>query len=92
MMNLPSVSQNFHQERLGIASVAMSLANLGVIWRENPMADVGIDGQIEYVSRDGKATGQLLAAQVKSGPSYFHDHNTHWHFYPDDKHRFGSGF
>jgi hypothetical protein len=87
-MNLPSAPQNYQQERLGITSVAMALTSLGVIWRETPMADVGIDGQIEHVSPDGKATGRLLAAQVKSGPSYFHDHDTHWHFYPDDKHRF----
>ncbi len=87
-MNLPAAPQNHQQERIGITSVAMALTSLGVIWRETPMADVGIDGQIEYVSADGKATGRLLAAQVKSGPSYFHDHDTHWHFYPDDKHRF----
>jgi hypothetical protein len=87
-MKLPSAPQNHQQERLGITSVAMALTSLGAIWRETPMADVGIDGQIEYVSADGKATGRLLAAQVKSGPSYFHDHDTHWHFYPDDKHRF----
>ena len=86
-MNLPSAPQNYQQERLGITSVAMALTSLGVIWRETPMADVGIDGQIEHVSADGKATGRLLAAQVKSGPSYFHDHGSHWHFYLDEKHR-----
>lgn len=86
-MKLPSAPQNHQQERLGITSVAMALTSLGVIWREIPMADVGIDGQIEYVSADGKATGRLLADQVKSGPSCFHDHVTHWRFYPDDKHR-----
>lgn len=87
-MTFPSAPQNHQQERRGITAVAMAVTNLGFIWRETPMADVGIDGQIEHVSPDGKATGRLLAAQVKSGPSYFHDHDTHWHFYPEDKHRF----
>jgi hypothetical protein len=52
------------------------------------MVDVGIDGQIEFVNDAGKATGQLIAVQVKSGPSYFHDHGDHWWFYPDSKHRY----
>jgi hypothetical protein len=86
-MNLPSVQPNYQQERVGISSVALALAKLGLIWRETPMADVGIDGQVEHVSSDGLATGRLLAAQVKSGPSYFHDHDTHWHFYPEGRHR-----
>jgi hypothetical protein len=41
------------------------------IWREQHSADFGVDGHIEVVSDDGKPTGQLIAVQVKSGPSYF---------------------
>jgi hypothetical protein len=87
-VNIPSLPKNYYQERAGINSVAMALARLNVIWRENSFLDVGIDGQLEYVSPEGKVTGRLVAAQVKSGRSYFHDHGSHWHFYPEDKHRF----
>jgi len=86
-MDLPSSPQNHQQERIGVSSVALALAKLNQIWRETPLADVGIDGQIEYVDHEGKATGQMLAAQVKSGSSYLNDHGDHWRFYPAQKHR-----
>ncbi|MBZ5627354.1 MAG: DUF4365 domain-containing protein [Acidobacteriia bacterium] len=35
------------------------------------MPDFGIDGQIEIIDSDRKATGRLIGCQVKSGPSYF---------------------
>lgn len=87
-MELPQVPFTFNQERAGVLSVAMEINRLGLIWRETPMADVGIDGQIESVNEDGYAIGQLVAVQVKTGPSYFHDHGHEWRFYPEEKHRF----
>jgi hypothetical protein len=86
-MTFPSAPLNFEQERIGVSAVAHALAKLGLIWRETPMADVGIDGQVEFVSSEGKATGRLIAAQIKSGPSYLNNHETHWHYYPAEKHR-----
>ncbi|MBS2026228.1 MAG: DUF4365 domain-containing protein [Deltaproteobacteria bacterium] len=41
------------------------------IWREQPIADFGIDGHIELVDESGRPTGQLVGVQVKSGSSYF---------------------
>lgn len=59
----------------------------GMIWRENIIKDLGIDGQIEYVTPGGQATGRLVAVQVKSGPSHFeHEHDNCWRFYPEHKH------
>jgi hypothetical protein len=88
-MALPHLPPNLQQERAGILAVATQLNRLGLIWRETPMADVGIDGQIEFVDDDGHATGRLLAAQVKSGESYFSNADVNgWRFYPDEKHRF----
>ncbi len=69
-MELPNFSAESVQERIGVNQVALTVSELGQIWRETPMADVGIDGQIEYVDGQGNATGCLVAAQVKSGPSY----------------------
>ncbi|HCL6960459.1 TPA: DUF4365 domain-containing protein [Klebsiella variicola] len=87
-MNLPKYHQTNSQERLGVNAVAEAIAKIGQIWRETPMADVGIDGQIEYVSPEGFATGRMIAVQIKSGPSFFKESKGDWVFYPEEKHRF----
>lgn len=85
---MPRAPQNLAVERAGILAVAAEVNRLGLIWRETTTSDVGIDGQIEFVNDAGEAIGQLVAAQVKSGLSYFHDNGREWRFYPDPKHRF----
>lgn len=87
-MDLPSAPRNLRQERAGILAVAAEINRLGLIWRETPMVDVGIDAQIEMVAADGTVTGQLLAAQVKSGASYLKDAGDAWRFHLRNKHRF----
>ncbi|MDY0900921.1 DUF4365 domain-containing protein [Pantoea agglomerans] len=87
-MSFPKYNQTNSQERLGVNAVAEAMAKMGQIWRETPMADVGIDGQIEYVSPEGFATGRMIAVQIKSGPSFFKESNGDWYFNPEDKHRF----
>lgn len=87
-MNFPKYHQTNSQERLGVNAVAEAIAKIGQIWRETPMADVGIDGQIEYVSPEGFATGRMIAVQIKSGPSFFKESKGDWVFYPEEKHRF----
>ena len=85
---LPAIPANYRTERLGIAAVATAIANLGLIWRETPTGDVGIDGQIEHVNAEGLATGRLVSVQVKSGLSYLaHETDNGFRFYPDEKHR-----
>jgi Domain of unknown function (DUF4365) len=66
-MDLPKYQTTNTTERLGVNAVAEAIARLGLIWRETPMADVGIDGQIEYVNKEGYATGRMIAVQIKSG-------------------------
>lgn len=56
------------------------------IWREQPVADFGIDGQIEPIGDDGRPNGQLIAVQVKSGPSYFRGTKDNLTFRVDDDH------
>lgn len=87
-MNFPKYHQTNSQERLGVNAVAEAIAKIGQIWRETSMADVGIDGQIEYVSPEGFATGRMIAVQIKSGPSFFKESKGDWVFYPEEKHRF----
>jgi tetratricopeptide (TPR) repeat protein len=86
-MALPVVSDNYHRGREGVRAVDAGVSRLGLVWRENRDVDFGIDGTIELVTAR-RATGRLVAAQVKSGPSYFnHDHGDAWHYYPESRHR-----
>ncbi|WP_159054068.1 DUF4365 domain-containing protein [Streptomyces sp. AS58] len=67
----PKVSTNTFMERRGVRKVDEIVGEAGCLWRETPMHDVGIDGQIEYVDTEGRATGRIVAVQIKAGPSYF---------------------
>lgn len=87
-MNNPKVPPTLWTERAGIISVAAEVNRLGLIWREQPSVDVGIDGQIELVDERGQATGRIVAVQVKSGESYLKGTKEHWVFHPEAKHRF----
>lgn len=84
---LPKVRDTVHTERLGVNTTATQFTRLGIIWRETSNTDVGLDGQIEYVDGDGYATGIIAGVQIKSGKSYFHDHEAFWKLYTDEKHR-----
>jgi hypothetical protein len=84
----PKVDFEFSQERLGVNAVAAFAAANNLIWRENNIKDVGIDGQLEFVNAAGMATGRMIALQIKSGPSFFgNDEGESWRFYPEEKHR-----
>ena len=57
----------------------------GFVVREPPELDYGLDAQVEITSEiDGQsvATGKILSAQVKAGPSYFaKDDDDTWSVY-----------
>jgi hypothetical protein len=58
-------------ERIGVNAVErIALDQLGWIFREQPIADMGIDAHIERVD-DGNPTGKLVALQIKTGASHF---------------------
>jgi hypothetical protein len=84
----PQVQPKDRQERLGIQAVGMLITQMDCVWRETSNTDVGIDGHIELVEQPGHTRGRLVAAQVKSGPSYFQKSDTNgFLFYPSEKHR-----
>lgn len=64
------VSKSHTTARAGIAVVQTIITKLGWLFREQPISDFGIDAEIEVVLH-GHATGRLIAAQIKSGSSYF---------------------
>ena len=67
--------------RQGINLTEQRVLEAGLIFREQPTSDFGIDAQFE-VKEAGKATGRLIAAQVKAGPSQFNKEteNGFWHY------------
>ncbi|MFZ1571088.1 MAG: DUF4365 domain-containing protein [Thiolinea sp.] len=59
-------------ERLGVIAADYAItSHLNWIFREQPIADVGIDAIIEECI-DSDPTGYFLAAQIKSGESNFY--------------------
>ena len=86
-MTLPKLPANYFQEREGVLRVALLVQQCRLVWRGTPNADVGVDGQLEFVNDDGEATGALVAVQIKSGRSYLNDGGGFWKYYPSDKHR-----
>lgn len=85
-MTLPKFHNSSKNERLGVLEVGLIFTELGFIFRETSNTDTGIDGFIEEVNEKKEATGRILALQIKSGESYFHDHGDHFVFYTDESH------
>lgn len=59
-------------EGIGVAATAKIINQMGLIFREQPTDDYGIDAQIETIENN-YATGKLIAVQIKSGSSYFNE-------------------
>jgi hypothetical protein len=83
---LTQVTQNYFTEREGVMAVERAVNDMKCIWRETQNADVGIDGQIEYVDTEGNCTGHVVAVQVKSGNSYIKRGEYGISFTPSERH------
>ncbi|MDQ4111085.1 MAG: DUF4365 domain-containing protein [Actinomycetota bacterium] len=84
---LPGVPATSFTEREGVLQVAKTVNEARCLWREVMAHDVGIDGYIEYVGKDG-ATGHQVAVQVKSGDSYVRRNKKgQINFIPSERHR-----
>ena len=72
----------------GVNFVGLSVArHLRWLFRPQDVADQGIDAHVE-LAKDGRATGRLLALQIKSGPSQFgRKVDDGWTFYYSDRER-----
>lgn len=81
------MSDNEQTNRHGVNIMEQRVLEAGHVFREQSTSDSGIDAHIEI--KDGAtATGRLIAAQIKAGPSYFskEDESGFWH-YVSDRHR-----
>ena len=73
-------------ERIGINAVErLVLGELGWIFREQPIADMGIDAHIERVD-NGKPTGKLIALQIKTGAGNFKETKDSFIYYGSTTH------
>jgi len=73
-------------ERIGINAVeGIFLEQFDWIFREQPIADMGIDAHVE-ICEEGTPRGHLLALQVKTGKSYFKTHGEDFVYYISDLH------
>ena len=64
------VLDNESKERALVGDVISAVALAGQICREKSVSDHGIDMEIEFKDRNGKASGEMLFLQLKSGDSY----------------------
>ncbi len=68
-------------ERIGVSKTSLVIEeDLNWIFREQPIADVGIDAIIEK-SENGEPAGKFIAAQIKSGDSHFYNKNKYLSYY-----------
>ncbi len=86
MEQLPEFGDNYQQERKGVSHFASAIADVGLIRREMPNSDVGIDGHVEFVDADGRAAGIIVVVQIKSGESFIKGTEEAIVYYPSSKH------
>lgn len=65
--------QNSFTERLGVHQVGRAFSKAGMIFRELPTSDEGIDAQVELSGPNGRGSGRLIALQIKAGESWFRE-------------------
>lgn len=59
------------------------MSSWGWAYRSQEIEDYGIDGHIEPFDETDRPSGQLVAVQVKAGPSYFEETDGGWYFRAD---------
>jgi hypothetical protein len=72
------------QNRSGIHAVGCICSDeMRWLFREQPTSDMGIDAHIETIEGE-RASGKLIAMQIKSGPSYFSEEKDGYFVYRGD--------
>ena len=88
-MNLPQRNKSAKIGRSGI-SILNSIVEdqLGWLLRwSHQEDDFGIDAFIDLISEKGHVTGKSIALQVKTGQSYFRNHNKFgWKYFGEMRH------
>ena len=71
MKSKPTQTSTDNTAQIGVNAVEAIFLSMKWLFRKQHESDFGIDAQVEVVDEEGKPTGQLVALQIKSGPSYF---------------------
>ncbi len=88
--DFPIHSQSAKLGDRGVAVVSR-IVNERLNWlfvRRHQEHDFGIDGQIEYITEAGQATGQAFGVQIKYGKSFFQEKNRWGYVYRGEKRHF----
>jgi Domain of unknown function (DUF4365) len=83
---MPKTPDTEFTSRAGVYYTGYACSMAGIIFRETPNTDVGIDGQIELVDDENKATGMMAGIQVKSGDSFVDPETKTFTFRAERKH------
>lgn len=70
--------------RIAIGNVLIKVESIGYSFREQPTSDFGIDAHVEIIENN-QATGRMIAAQIKGGPSWFREKTSEGIVYRGDK-------
>lgn len=88
--SLPKLIQSARLGERGVAIVSR-IINEQFLWlfkRTHQEHDYGIDGYIDIVTEDGHVTGQMFAAQIKCGKSFFQEKNKDGYVYRGERKHF----
>jgi Domain of unknown function (DUF4365)/Chlororespiratory reduction 6 len=79
----PTYSDTAKKGEMGVSLVSQTVFNTfkWLFKRNHQEHDFGIDGQIEMMKENGAVTGQIIAAQIKYGDSYFSQKNRWGYIY-----------
>src|SRR5271169_5558686 len=70
----------------GVNAVEAIFLSMKWLFRRQLESDFGIDAQAEVVNEEGNPTGQLVAMQIKSGPSFFRPRGEDYVFRGEPRH------
>jgi Domain of unknown function (DUF4365) len=71
MTDKPRQTSTDNTAQTGVNAVEAIFLSMKWLFRRQLESDFGIDAQAEIVNDEGYPTGQLVAMQIKSGPSFF---------------------
>ena len=80
----PTSADNTAQK--GVNAVEAIFLSMKWLFRRQLESDFGIDAHAEVVNEEGNPTGQLVAIQIKSGPSFFRAGGNDYVFHGEQRH------
>lgn len=84
---MPRSSRSQHTAEAGLHLAGLAFEKIGLAFRVQRENDFGIDAHVELLDGE-KATGRLIAVQVKSGPSYLSEQDADSYVFRDDAEHF----